>query len=1024
MTRDRLQIVEELFEEALRLPPERREESLRRACGSDTALLEEVQSLLAAHEETTGFIETSAYNVFADVFASAENESLEGKEIGHYKVASMIGRGGMGEVYLAEDNMLGRKVAIKVLPPSPAHSSARLERFIREARAASALNHPNIITIHEVGRFEDSHYIAQEFVQGQTLKARLAGKPFDVALALNVALQVGQALSASHAAGVVHRDIKPENIMIRPDGVVKVLDFGLAKFTEAASSSFSASGGFMSDPVKDTLPGTVMGTVTYMSPEQARGSTIDARTDVFSLGVVLYEMICGRPPFKGDTPSDTVAEILKSEPKPPSQLRDDLPVGLDDVILKALGKDAGARYQTIDEMIVDLKAVDPSLVIPRSLAGRARLLLRTTTRRLSRPIPLVVVSFAVVATVALAVLLVRRGAKDDFKIPVVNHRTVVSSWKMEPAEESHTGRFSPDATAIALCQTKNGRSFISIKKLSGGDPIPITDGKMGETSPIWSPDGAYLAYAAGETEGAGVWVIPSSGGRAQLLESLGTGPSLRLIWWAPSSNRIYYERGHNLFALDAVSKKSVQLTKFDLSASAGDFSISPDEIWTAYTDNWEGHSNVWVSCLDRDCSRKVTNEPEQAAWPQWLPDSRTLAYSSKRAGISQLYVAFLDGRAPVQITFGENNQEVCDVSTDGSKMLCASSSEECDIWSVDPKTATESDVTSDAGLEIWPHVSADGRTLLFQSIRKEDEGRDYVHSSISTRTVRGQEGTIRVIADAFDPLWEPNANRISFLRSENGVMNIWSAKSDGSDQTQLTTDGIVPGTLTQLPYGTKESYSWSADGARVAYCSVRGGVPNMYVRQADGHGESRVTAFTDGSKTLDNPVLAADGSRLAYISRTAGIDSPYAIWLAGDNPPRILFRSATEVVLLGWLPGTDNLLVGQAITGTKSPGPVADVNLLELRPNGNATTVATTKRVYLRNMALSPDGTLIAMAERTDGADNLWVFNLQRKVATKITNNRDPRLYMSGLSWSYDGRAIYFGKQADSAIISVVDFSK
>ncbi|HEY6328888.1 MAG TPA: serine/threonine-protein kinase, partial [Blastocatellia bacterium] len=377
MTRDRLELVEELFEEALRMQADRRSQSLRRACGSDTDLLEEVESLLAAHAEAESFIETSAYNVFADVLTFAESESLEGKQVGHYYVLSMLGRGGMGEVYLAEDNLLARKVALKVLPPSPAAASIRLERFVREARAASALNHPNIVTIYEIGRFEDSHFIAQELVEGQTLRERITGKLIDVEPAIDIGIQVGRALSASHAAGVVHRDIKPENIMIRPDGVVKVLDFGLAKFTEVASAKMSGSGGvFGSDPANETVPGTVMGTVTYMSPEQARGSAIDQRSDMFSLGVVLYEMLCGRPPFKGETPSDTIAEILKSEPKPAGELRNGLPVGIEEILDRSLKKDVAARYQTIDEMLAALRSIDPKRVSSKSFLGRRYLVAR------------------------------------------------------------------------------------------------------------------------------------------------------------------------------------------------------------------------------------------------------------------------------------------------------------------------------------------------------------------------------------------------------------------------------------------------------------------------------------------------------------------------------------------------------------------------------------------------------------------------------------------------------------------------
>ncbi|HEX8843259.1 MAG TPA: protein kinase [Pyrinomonadaceae bacterium] len=273
-----------------------------------------------------------------------------GTHLGRYEIRSPIGAGGMGEVYLAHDAQLDRPVALKILPADVTKDEDRLRRFQQEARATSALNHPNILTIYEIGQTEGTHFIATEFVDGTTLRERTSRTRLKVDEALDLSLQVASALAAAHEAGVVHRDIKPENIMIRKDGYVKVLDFGLAKLTEQRAAS-----GPNALTLADTGPGIVIGTVTYMSPEQARGLKVDQRTDIFSFGVVLYEMLAGRAPFGGPTPSDVIVAILDREPQPLARLSSDTPPELQRIISKALTKDREKRYQTVREMIAELR---------------------------------------------------------------------------------------------------------------------------------------------------------------------------------------------------------------------------------------------------------------------------------------------------------------------------------------------------------------------------------------------------------------------------------------------------------------------------------------------------------------------------------------------------------------------------------------------------------------------------------------------------------------------------------------------
>ena len=343
MTPDRWQQVEAVFQEAMDRTPPERASFLDHACAGDEDLREEATSLIAAYDEAGAFIEQPAMAQDAHVLLGADVD----REIGPYKIIERLGAGGMAEVYLAEDTRLSRRVALKLLPSYFASDHARLRRFQSEARAASALNHPNILTIHEVSEDDGVYFIATEFIEGQTIRELIRKKELSLEDVLEVVEQVTSALSVAHAAGIVHRDIKPENIMRRPDGLVKILDFGIAKLLEPEiPDSGNQTNGFRTH----TEMGMVLGTVNYMSPEQARGLEVDERTDIWSLGVVLHEMISGRLPFQGGTRMDTMVAILDREPAPLADPRLQL------IVDKCLKKEMGDRYRTVGELLVDLKS--------------------------------------------------------------------------------------------------------------------------------------------------------------------------------------------------------------------------------------------------------------------------------------------------------------------------------------------------------------------------------------------------------------------------------------------------------------------------------------------------------------------------------------------------------------------------------------------------------------------------------------------------------------------------------------------
>ena len=367
MTPARFQTIEEVFRAALDQELDQISAFLDKACEGDDALRRKVEALLASRPRADGFIENSAVGLATKVIQNGQADSLVGQTIGHYTISESIGTGGMGEVYLATDITAGRNAALKLLPMRFTGDAERLKRFQQEAHAVVGLNHPNILTVYEIGEDHSIHYIASELIEGETLRQRLAREPMQLSEAVDIAIQVASALAAAHHTGIVHRDIKPENIMLRPDGYVKVLDFGIAKLAESAFADPSSvavlrrveatADGAESMRLAETKLGSMLGTVRYMSPEQAVGTPVDKRTDLWSLGVVLYEMATGHAPFTGDTPKEVMSSILESEPPPLTSYVRHASTELQQIISKTLRKNRAERYQSASELVEALKAL-------------------------------------------------------------------------------------------------------------------------------------------------------------------------------------------------------------------------------------------------------------------------------------------------------------------------------------------------------------------------------------------------------------------------------------------------------------------------------------------------------------------------------------------------------------------------------------------------------------------------------------------------------------------------------------------
>src|SRR5438128_3457662 len=349
MTPARLQTIEEIFYRAVEKEPDEVSAFLDTACKGDELLRRKVESLLTSYQRSGSFIESPAAGITPRIIANGQADLLVGQTFGHYQISKRIGSGGMGEVYLATDVRAGRKAALKLLPMRFTGDAERLKRFQQEAHAVVALNHPNILTVYEIGEDHSTHYIASELIEGETLRQRLAHGRIQLSEAIDVAIQVASALATAHQAGIVHRDIKPENIMLRPAGYVKVLDFGIAKLAEQeVPATIPRDEALL---LVETNLGSILGTVPYMSPEQTRADPVDKRTDIWSLGVVLYEMVTGHQPFTGDTPREVMTSIRENESSSLTSYNGQTPPELQHIIRNALRKDQRERYQSAGEML-------------------------------------------------------------------------------------------------------------------------------------------------------------------------------------------------------------------------------------------------------------------------------------------------------------------------------------------------------------------------------------------------------------------------------------------------------------------------------------------------------------------------------------------------------------------------------------------------------------------------------------------------------------------------------------------------
>ena len=808
-----------------------------------------------------------------------------GSRVGSYEIASPLGAGGMGEVYRARDTRLGREVAIKVLPADAAGDGESRTRFEQEARAASALNHPNILTVYDIGDSDGSLFIAMEYVEGRTLRELLVSGPVPPRKLLSIAAQVAEGLAKAHGAGIVHRDLKPENIMVNKDGFAKILDFGLAKLAippQEGGSQLATMAG------PGTRPGVVLGTVGYMSPEQASGQPVDFRSDQFSLGAILYEMATGQRAFQRKTAVETLSAIIREEPAPMSASSPAAPAAVRWIVERCLAKDPEERYASTRDLARDLKLTGDHLT---EVSGEAAPVSRPASK--GRVAWVAVLAGLVAVGVADVAVRWRAGSRSANAPAALRRVTFAPGLEDEPT-------FSPDGKFLAYTTDERGNLDVVVQPLSGGEVIRIAESDADEAEPAWSPDGAKIAFVSARDHGGrlgvalnvstleqylnakfgDIFLIPALGGAAVKLAEDGYYPS-----WSPDGKRIVFmsnrEGTLSLWTISAEGGTPTRLTKdgsIDYQPS-----WSPDGKWIAYGSGSQRAFNLRVIAAGGGAPKELTTQFGYVTRPAWSADAKTIFFSGEQGGILNAWALPFDagaGRAkPSRVTLGQGQDTGLSVSRDGKKLAFSAVRSDLNIWELTVDTGQLRPVTSGAGGPDYPQPSPDGKVLLVQSNRTGE---------LAVWSVDLQGKFLSQLTPGLQT--EPQAHW-----SRDGRQIVYQR----DDKLWLQPVGSMDALDTGVKAGAPE---WSPDGTEIAVGSASGvGEISVYnVR------DKKVRAVTSLKRELDYPTWSPDGKQIAFQLQRGSIREIWVVPSAGGEA-RPLTRDM-EDSHPAWSPATDEIL--------------------------------------------------------------------------------------------------------------------
>jgi Tol biopolymer transport system component len=718
-----------------------------------------------------------------------------GARLGPYEILAPLGAGGMGEVYRARDPRLGREVAVKVLPKSFSQDADRLRRFEQEARAAGLLNHPNVTAVYDIGQHDAAPYVVSELLEGETLRSVLAGGRPSTRRSIDYATQIAQGLAAAHDKGIVHRDLKPENVFVTRDGRVKILDFGLAKLTHAEEGT---SGGQTNLPTATagTEPGVVMGTLGYMSPEQIKGKPADSRSDIFSFGAILYEMLSGKRAFYADSAGETMASILKEDPPDLSVTNQSVSPGLERIVRHCLEKSPERRLHSAHDLAFELESLTQTSGSTAVLAARR-----------SGGFRAVLIGTGVLAVVAAAFLVGRRGAHpaspNEASFRTYSRLTSMAGGEYAPA-------FSPDGKVLAFVKRTSGKADIWVQRAGGQKPTDLTsDCDKDSYSPAFSPDGNLIAYGS-QCGGAGIFLMGATGENARKLTSFGSDPS-----WSPDGSEVGWKPWARvgtsaIWAVEAVSGKTRRLFVGD----AVQASISPHRLRIAY---WglvfpKSQRDIWTipyrGLASGEKPVAITQDPALDWNPVWSADGRFLYFLSNRDGAMNLWRVRVDeatGKTlgpPESQTLPAREVSGLALARDGRHLAYVVNEPTFSIARVafDPATGEVQGQSAEI-LQTSQEVSnitlsPDGQLLAFDSMGGRQEDLFLIRSDGSSL----RKLTDDAPRDRF-PSFSPDGRRIVFMSDRSGAWELWTILPDGSGLTQLTRAGENPYTPVWSPQG-------------------------------------------------------------------------------------------------------------------------------------------------------------------------------------------------------------------------------
>jgi Tol biopolymer transport system component/tRNA A-37 threonylcarbamoyl transferase component Bud32 len=698
-----------------------------------------------------------------------------GDRLGPYEILMPIGAGGMGEVYKAVDTRLRRNVALKFLPDRYSKDQQALERFRREAWTASALNHPNICTIHDIGEYEGLPFIVMELLEGQTLRHLLAGKPLDLDLMLDFAIQISDALKAAHAKGIVHRDIKPGNIFVTTQRQVKVMDFGLAKQVSKPAVPRSEDATVALTEEMLTSPGSAVGTVAYMSPEQARGKELDARTDLFSFGVVLYEITTGVLPFQGSTQAVIFDAILNKEPALPGELNARVPPALNQIIQKALEKDPAMRYQTVSDLYSDLNRLKRDTESGRTAASIAVSLSQRTS-----------VSVVLIAAVLLLALLAA-GTFLWFRARRAAAPGRVEYVQLTNLTDSATSPvLSPDGRMLAFIRgpsTFFGQGEIYVKLLPNGEPVQLTRDNSVKMGPVFSPDGSRIAYTVVDPKfGWDTWVVPVLGGEPRRLLPNASG-----LVWIGEQRLLFSEikRGIHMGIVTATESRTesrdIYLPPHERAMAHRSY-LAPDGKWVLLVemDNTGLFQPCRVVPFDGSSAGKQVGPPgAKCTSAAWSTDGRWMYFSADAGGSFHIWRQRFSGGggegAPEQITSGPTEEEGVAVAADGRSLITSMGFTSSEVWVHDSKGERQ---ISSEGFGFSPQISPDGKKLYYLASRSS--GGAYEHGELWVTLLDGGNAE-RLLPGLQVTRYDisPDGKRVAYaVLGSNGKRQLWLASLD------------------------------------------------------------------------------------------------------------------------------------------------------------------------------------------------------------------------------------------------------